>query len=107
MKKETKLTRRQVLRLSALAGTGAVLAACAAPAQPAAPTQPAAPAEPAQPAATEAPAPTEAPAAPAGGTVQVLHRQEYFKALEEELKKQTEEFITSLGYTPDVSTVNP
>ncbi len=37
----------------------------------------------------------------------MLHRQEYFKTLEAEFKKQTEEFITSLGYTPDVSTVNP
>jgi multiple sugar transport system substrate-binding protein len=84
-----------------------VLAACAAPAAPAQPAAPAAPAEPAQPAATEAPAPTTAPAAPAGGTIQVLHRQEYFKDLEVELKAKTEEYIKSLGYTPDVSTVNP
>lgn len=98
MKKETKLTRRQLLRLSALAGASAALAACATPTTPA---QPAAPAE------GEVPTPTTSPAAPTGGTIQVLHRQEYFKALEEELKKQTSEFIISLGYTPDVSTVNP
>ena len=128
-----KVSRRQLLRgLSQgtlVVGGGALLAACA-PAQPASPAQTAAPAAPA---ATTAPAaeatvapteaaateptaaattaaeasPTEAPAAGAGGTVQVLHRQEYFKGLEDELKKQTEEFITSIGYTPDVSTVNP
>jgi multiple sugar transport system substrate-binding protein len=57
-------------------------------------------------AATEA-APTTAPAAGGGGKVTVLHRQEYFKELENQYKAQTEEFIKSLGYEPDVSTVNP
>jgi peptide/nickel transport system substrate-binding protein len=63
---KNQLSRRQLLKLGALAGTGAALAACAAPATPTA--APAAPAEPAAPAATEAPAApaaTEAPAAPA------------------------------------------
>jgi multiple sugar transport system substrate-binding protein len=39
--------------------------------------------------------------------VTVLHRQEYFKGLETTYKAQTEDFIKSLGYQPDVSTVNP
>ena len=71
--KRNKLTRRQMLRLSAIAGTGAVIAACggAAPtAAPAAPTAaPAATEAPAAataaPAATEAPKATDAPAATA------------------------------------------
>ncbi len=50
--KRTKLTRRQLLRLSAFAGTGAVIAACGAPAATTAP------------AATEAPAAARAPAQP-------------------------------------------
>jgi ABC-type transport system substrate-binding protein len=68
--KRNKLTRRQLLRLSALAGTGAVIAACA-PSQPSAPAAPAAPAatEPPAAGATEAPAAaTEAPAATAAPT---------------------------------------
>jgi multiple sugar transport system substrate-binding protein len=36
-----------------------------------------------------------------------MHRQEYHKELETQYKAQTEEFITSLGFEPDVSTVNP
>jgi ABC-type transport system substrate-binding protein len=65
---DKKLTRRQVLHLTAMASTGALIAACApAPAAPA----------PAAPAATEAPKaeeakPTEAPAAEATPTVQAL-----------------------------------
>jgi peptide/nickel transport system substrate-binding protein len=56
MKKTYKLTRRQLLRLSALAGTGAVIAACA-PAAPSGPSAPEAPAEqqPQQPQPTPAP----------------------------------------------------
>ena len=96
-----KVSRRQLLRGAAVFGSGALLAACAAPPA-AAPA-----AAPAAPAAAEAVKPTEAPAATTGGTLQVLHRQEYFKGLEDELKKQTEEFIKSQGMTPDVSTVNP
>jgi multiple sugar transport system substrate-binding protein len=111
MKKETKLSRRQLLRLSAVAGTGALVAACAPAAPTAAPAAPAAPTEAPATAPTEAPKeepkPTEAPAAAAGGTVQVLNRQEYFPALGEEIQKQTEEFIKSIGYEPDVSSVNP
>ena len=105
MKSAKKLTRRELLRLSAFASSSMILAACGvqtAPQQPTPQTEPASTGQTTQPSA-----PTTAPAAPAGGTVQVLHRQEYFKALETELKKQTEEFIASLGYTPDVSTVNP
>ena len=113
----SRMNRRHFLRLSALVGGSAALAACAAPPATQAPAgQPAeTPAE-----ATTAPAaeptaetiaeptvePTSAPAA-AGGTVQVLHRQEYFKELETAYKAQTEEFIQSLGFQPDVSTVNP
>ena len=114
-----KVSRRQLLRGvsqgTAILGTGALLAACA-PQQPAAPAAPAAttaaPVAAKPTAAAESPtaaaeaAPTTAPAAGAGGTVQVIHRQEYFKALEDALKKQTEDFITSLGFTPDVSTAN-
>ena len=127
MKKETKLTRRQLLRMSTLAGTGALLAACAgaAPAAPAATSAPAAPAAteapkateaPAAteapkateaPAATEAPKPTEAPAAATGGKVQVLMRQQYFKELETEYQKQMQDYIKSTGAEGDVSTVNP
>lgn len=60
--KESKLTRRQLLRLSALAGAGAVVAACSPAAAPTeAPKQEAPKAE----AATEAPKPTDAPAAEA------------------------------------------
>lgn len=95
-----KVSRRQLLRGAAVLGSGALLAACVAPPA-AAPA-----AAPAAPAAAEA-KPTEAPVAAAGGTLQILHRQEYFKTLEEELKKQTEEFVKSMGMTPDVSTVNP
>jgi ABC-type transport system substrate-binding protein len=58
--KRTKLTRRQLLRLSAFAGTGALIAACGAPAATPAPAAEAPAAE--APAATEAPA-AEAPAA--------------------------------------------
>jgi len=120
-----KVSRRQLLRGlsqgSAVLGAGALLAACApqqaAPAAPAATTAPAAaatavPAAAEPTAAAESPtvaaeaAPTTAPAAGAGGTVQVIHRQEYFKGLEDALKQQTEEYITSLGFTPDVSTAN-
>jgi multiple sugar transport system substrate-binding protein len=95
--------------MGAIMGAGATLAAaCGAPAAPAAPT--AAPKVDA-PAPTEAPKeepkPTEAPKPAAGGKVQVLHRQEYFKDLETALKAQTEEYIKSIGFEPDVSTVNP
>lgn len=128
MKTVTKLTRRQLLRASALAGTGALLAACAggaAPAAPAANNAPAATAAPAAsaataapqateaPKATEAPAtteaakPTEAPAAASGGKVQVLMRQQYFKELETEYQKQMQDYIKSTGAEGDVSTVNP
>ena len=100
MKMQTrKVSRRQLLRGAAVFGGGALLAACAAPPPAAAPV--------AAPAAKEAAIPTEAPAAPAGGKLQVLHRQEYFKGLEDALKKQTEDFIKSMGMEPDVSTVNP
>jgi ABC-type transport system substrate-binding protein len=64
--KQTKMTRRQLLRLSAIAGTGALIAACGAPAAtpaPAATEAPAAAATEAPAAATEAPAATDAPAA--------------------------------------------
>ena len=95
------ISRRELLRGAALMSSGALLAACAPRA-----------AAPAAAPAAEAPKPTEAPAAAApaaamGGKIQVLHRQEYFKALETALKTQTEEFIKSIGYEPDVSTVNP
>lgn len=106
--KQTKLTRRQLLRMGVMIGAGATLAACGA--QPTAAPAPAAPATEAT-KAPEAPAaevkPTEAPAPAAGGKVQVLHRQEYFKELETALKAQTEEYIKSIGFEPDVSTVNP
>lgn len=111
--KQTKLTRRQLLRMGVMLGAGATLAACgaqptAAPA-PAEPTKaPEAPAEPTKaPEPTEEVKPTEAPAPAAGGKVQVLHRQEYFKDLETTFKAQTEEYIKSIGFEPDVSTVNP
>ncbi len=94
------ISRRELLRGAALMGSGALLAACAPP-RAAAPA-PAADA----PKAAEA-KPTAAPAAAMGGKVQVLHRQEYFKELETTLKTQTEEFIKSIGFEPDVSTVNP
>jgi multiple sugar transport system substrate-binding protein len=105
-----KISRRQLIRGLAMAGGGALLAACGAPAATPAPDgagAPAEPAAPAAPAATEAPKPTEAPKAAAGGTLVVLHRQEYFKELEDALKQQTTDYITSIGMTPDVSTVNP
>ena len=95
MKNKTLVTRRQLLRMSATAGTGALLAACAAPVAPAATTAPA------------APAPTAVPAAPKGGTVQVLIRQEYFPGLQTAIEKELDTYIKSLGYTPDVSAVNP
>ncbi len=98
MKNKTLVTRRQLLRMSATAGTGALLAACAAPVAPAATTAPAAPA---------APAPTLVPAAPKGGTVQVLIRQEYFPGLQTAVEKELDTYIKSLGNTPDVSAVNP
>lgn len=104
MSQKNKISRRDLLRSAAVLGGGALLAACAPP-RAAAPAAPAAPAaEAAKP--TDAPA-AAAPAAPAGGKVQVLHRQEYFKELETALKTQTEEFIKSIGFEPDVSTVNP
>jgi peptide/nickel transport system substrate-binding protein len=71
---KSKLTRRDMLRVTALGGASAVVAACtAAPAAPA-PAEPAAPTAeaPAAPAATEAPAEPAAPAAEApaaAGTV--------------------------------------
>lgn len=72
--KRSKLTRRQLIRLSALAGVGAVVAACA-PAPTSAPAAPAATSSPATevPAATEAQAeattaPAEAPAATEAAT---------------------------------------
>ena len=99
---KSKISRRELLRSAAMLSGGALLAACAPRA--AAPVAPAAPA--AAPKAEEA-KPTEAPATAKGGKVQVLHRQEYFKELETALKTQTEEFIKSIGYEPDVSTVNP
>jgi peptide/nickel transport system substrate-binding protein len=82
-----KLTRRQLLRLSAMAGAGAALAACApaatpaaaptaAPAEPAAPAATEAPA--AAPAATEAPAPTEAPAAAPAASGEVAREKSLF-----------------------------
>ncbi len=37
----------------------------------------------------------------------MLHRQEYFKELEDQIKSKTEEFIKESGMEPDVSTVNP
>lgn len=88
-----QMNRRNFLRLSALIGSGVTLAACA--------TQPAAE----RPQANQS-QPGSAPSS-AGGKVQVLHRQEYFKDLETQYKAQTEEYIRSLGYEPDVSTVNP
>lgn len=92
----SRMNRRHFLRLSALVGGSAALTACAVrPASEAPATQSAAETQ-----------PTSAPA-PAGGKVQVLHRQEYFKELETQYKSQTEEYIRSLGYEPDVSTVNP
>ena len=108
--KQSQLTRRQLLRMGAIMGAGATLAAaCGAPAAPAAPTAAAPKAD--APAPTEAPKeepkPTEAPKPAAGGKVQVLHRQEYFKGLETTFKSQTEEYIKSIGFEPDVSTVNP
>lgn len=102
--KQSNLTRRQLLRLGVIMGAGAALAACAAQTAPAEPTK--APENPA-PAATEEPKPTDAPAPVAGGTLQILHRQEYFKDLETALKAQTEEYVKSIGFQPDVSTVNP
>ncbi len=93
----SQMNRRQFLRLSALVGGGVALSACA--------VRPAGEAPAAESPATQA-QPTTAPA-PAGGKVQVLHRQEYFKDLETQYKAQTEEYIRSLGYEPDVSTVNP
>lgn len=94
----SRMNRRQFLRLSAVIGGSAALTACAVrPAEESPAGQGQSPAE-AQ--------PTSAPA-PAGGKVQVLHRQEYFKDLETQYKAQTEEYIRSLGYEPDVSTVNP
>lgn len=93
-----KISRRELLLGAAVMSGGALLAACAPRA--AAPAPAAAP-------AAEAAKPTEAPAAAKGGKVQVLHRQEYFKELETALKTQTEEYIKSIGYEPDVSTVNP
>ncbi len=95
--------------MGAIIGAGATLAAaCGAPAAPAAPTaapkvDAPAPAE----APKEEPKPTEAPKPAAGGKVQVLHRQEYFKDLETAFKAQTEDYIKSIGFEPDVSTVNP
>jgi len=59
------LTRREMLQLTALGGTGALLAACAGAAPAAAPSAPAATSAPAAAAATEAPKATEAPAAAA------------------------------------------
>jgi len=90
----SRMNRRHFLRLSALIGGSAALAACAVRPVEEAPSQ------------AGQPQPTSAPA-PAGGKVQVLHRQEYFKDLENQYKAQTEEYIRSLGYEPDVSTVNP
>jgi multiple sugar transport system substrate-binding protein len=100
--KPTRLTRRQLLRMGALLGASATLAAaCGTPAAPAdAP-------KPTDPSKVEEPKPTEAPAAATGGKLTVLHRQEYFKELEEALKSQTEAFIKSKGMEADVSTVNP
>ena len=64
--KESKLTRRQLLRMSALAGAGAVVAACTPAAAPtAAPQQEAATEAPKLEAATDAPKPTDAPVAEA------------------------------------------
>jgi multiple sugar transport system substrate-binding protein len=103
--KPTRLTRRQLLRMGALIGAGATLtAACGTPAQPAAPATEAPKAEAPK---AEEPKPTEAPAAATGGKLSVLHRQEYFKELEDALKSQTEAFIKSKGMEADVSTVNP
>ncbi len=61
---KSKLTRRDVLRITALGGASAVVAACGAPASPAAPAAPAAEAT----AAPAAVAATEAPAAPVAAT---------------------------------------
>ncbi len=115
MKQSSKLTRRQLLRMGGVLGVGATLAsACGTPAAPAAPTTaPKAEAPKAEePKPTEAPKaeepkPTEAPKPAAGGKLTVLHRQEYFKDLEVELKAKTEAFIKEKGMEADVSTVNP
>jgi multiple sugar transport system substrate-binding protein len=104
MKQSSKLTRRQLLRMGAVLGAGATLAsACGTPAAPAAPKAEAPKAE----APKEEVKPTEAPKAASGGKLTVLHRQEYFKDLEVELKAKTEAFIKEKGMEPDVSTVNP
>lgn len=102
----TKLTRRQLLRLGALAGASATLAACGAPAAPAA-QAPAAEAPKAEAPKVEEPKPTDVPKPVAGGKLSILHRQEYFKELEDQIKAKTEEFVKSIGMEPDVSTVNP
>ncbi|MEO6060310.1 MAG: hypothetical protein ABIQ99_00055 [Thermoflexales bacterium] len=95
MKKEIKISRRQMLRMSAMVGGGAFMAACGAPAAPAATAKPL------------AAAPTVAPAVSKGGVMQVLNRQEYFPALQEAIQSLTEKYIKSQGFEADVSAVNP
>jgi ABC-type transport system substrate-binding protein len=93
--KRNKFSRRQLLRLSALAGTGAVIAACA----PAAPAAPAAEAP-----AAEAPAATEAPAAEAPAATEAPAAEAPAADLKEVPRDQT----VVLGWSADqVGLSNP
>lgn len=100
MKQEFKVTRRQLFRVSALAGAGALATACARAAIPTAPP----PASTARTSAATEPAITP-PAPPKGGTITILHRPEFFPELEQQLRKTVEGYVKSQGYEPDLSIV--
>lgn len=114
----SRLSRRAVLRLSALLAVGSVLAACAPAAEPTptpAPAKPAAqptptpaapkPAQPAQPTPTPAAQPKPVAKVPVKGKFQVYLIDDYHPDHNAHVKKTIEEFAKAQGWPIEISPV--